>query len=337
MHPKRSSGSLKKVRVRVPWPSDKVFRILSIDGGGMRGIFPVGLLGELEERFLNGRPIGRHFDLIAGTSTGGIIAVGLGAGISASRLLELYVDRGCEIFPPSKQRVISRALRCLHYSYDTEALSSILAEMFGSKKFGESVTRLCIPSFEGQYGEPYIFKTPHHPDFVQDGSQLMSTVATCTSVAPTFFKPLKEHGYIFLDGGVWANNPIMVGLVDVLSCFEIERDQIRILSLGCGDSNFQVSNTQIRLGGILSWLDIIYAAMKLQSHNALGQAGLLIGADKILRISPPNEVAQIALDDCTRAAREIPCTVDPIVDEFGERIYTEFLSDDVRSYTPLTL
>lgn len=325
--PKRSAGSLKGRRVPLPWPHDREFRILSIDGGGVRGLFPAALLKYMEEHFLGGQPIGHHFDLITGTSTGGIIAVALGAEVPASHINRIYTERSCEIFPPWRRSLVMRCLRHLRYSYDNDALVNILKEIFGTKTFGESVTNLCIPAFEGKYGEPYIFKTPHHPDFQLDQSQLMSKVATCTSVAPTFFRPLEDAGYVFVDGGVWANNPIMIGLVDALSCFDVGRNQIKILSLGCGNIPFEVSQSRISLGGILSWRNVIDAAINLQSHNALGQAGLLIGADRILRVSPPPEVGRIDLDDCRRAVSLIPETIDPIIDEYGERIYTQFFSD----------
>src|SRR5580700_7112905 len=96
----RSAGAIPQRRVPQAWPKDRRFRILSIDGGGIRGIFPAAVLAGLERRFTGGRSIANYFDLIAGTSTGGILALGLGAGYNASDLLELYTLRGCEVFPP---------------------------------------------------------------------------------------------------------------------------------------------------------------------------------------------------------------------------------------------
>ena len=103
---KRSSGALDRRRVPLFWPEDRPFRILSIDGGGIRGVYPATFLAGLEQRYLGGESVARYFDLIAGTSTGGILAVGLGAGITAVELRDLYVDRGCEIFPPIKPRAL---------------------------------------------------------------------------------------------------------------------------------------------------------------------------------------------------------------------------------------
>ena len=99
--PRRSAGVLERRRQQLEWPEDSDFRILSIDGGGIRGIFPAAFLAGLEERYLNGSSISRCFDLITGTSTGGVIAIGLGAGLCASELRDLYIERGDEIFPPA--------------------------------------------------------------------------------------------------------------------------------------------------------------------------------------------------------------------------------------------
>ena len=136
--PKRSSGALKHRRVQLPWPEDREFRILAIDGGGIRGIFPATFLAGLEERYLGGVSVSQYFDLIAGTSTGGIIALGLASGLTASELRDLYIERGCDIFPPIRSDVIGSAKRCFwgicqyfKFRYDREALMCILHETFG--------------------------------------------------------------------------------------------------------------------------------------------------------------------------------------------------------------
>ena len=221
------------------------------------------------------------------------------------------------------------------FRYDRKALMRILRDTFGDRRFGEAQSRLCIPSFEGRYGEVYTFKTPHHPDFQKDACEWMTKVAAAAAAAPTFFQPLQDGGYTFVDGGVWANNPIMIALVDVLACFSVPRERVRILSLGCGDEPYVVDHPKIRLGGMLAWRDIIDAAMRLQSLNALGQAGLLIGADKIIRASVPTSEDQIQLDDWTRAVSELPVAAESMVDELGESVSNIFLSEPVSRYEPI--
>lgn len=340
--PKRSSGALVRRRVPLIWPEDRPFRILSIDGGGIRGVYPAAFLAGLERRYLGGESVAQYFDLIAGTSTGGILAVGLGAGITATELRDLYVHRGCEIFPPIRPRTLDGVLRrfrsacqVFKYRYDRKALKGILQETLGDRKFGEALTRLCIPSFDGRYGEVYIFKTPHHPDFRKDGREFMTKVAEATSAAPTFFRPLEDGGYTFVDGGVWANNPIMIGLVDALTCFTVKAEQVRILSLGCGDDPYIVDRRKIVGGGIWAWRDVIFAAMRLQSQNAIGQAGLLIGADRVIRIDVPLTKAKIEMDDWRRAVDELPGAAEAAVDELGPAVAERFLREPAVPYEPI--
>lgn len=339
---KRSSGALKSRRVPLPWPQGRDFRILSIDGGGIRGIFPAAFLAGLEDRYLHGKSVARYFDLIAGTSTGGIIALGLSAGYKASELRDLYIFRGSEIFPPIQSGLFGEAERQIRmisqffkFRFDRKALDRILFEKFGNRKLFEAHTRLCIPSFEGHYGEVYIFKTPHHPDFQKDKKELYTKVAAATSAAPAFFQPLKDGAYTFIDGGVWANNPIMIALVDILTCFSIPRERVSILSLGCGDTHYVVDNRKISRGGFWYWRDIIYAAMKLQSNNALGQAGLLIGANKIVRANPPPTEEKIHLDDWSRAVAKLPGAAEIVLNEIGNKVASEFLSEEAGQYKPM--
>ena len=341
--PKRSSGALDRRRVPLTWPEDRPFRILSIDGGGIRGVFPAVFLAELERRYLGGKSVAHYFDLIAGTSTGGILALGFGAGITAAELRDLYVHRGCEIFPPIRPRVLEGVIRrfqsacqLLKYRYDGKALKGILEETLGDRKFGESGKRLCIPSFDGRYGEVYIFKTPHHPDFRKDARESMTKVAEATSAAPTFFRPLEDGGYTFVDGGVWANNPIMIGLLDALTCFAVRAEHVVILSLGCGDDHYIVDRGKIVGGGIWAWRDVIFAAMRLQSQNAVGQAGLLLGADRIVRIDAPIRGAKMEMDDWRRAVDELPGAAEAAIEKVGSEVAARFLHEPAMPYEPIS-
>ena len=340
--PKRSSGSLRQRRVPLPWPKTRPFRILSIDGGGIRGIFPAAVLAGLEDRFLDGASVARCFDLIAGTSTGGIIALGLAAGLKASELRDLYVRRGCEIFPPLRAGALGvfehrwlKIRRYFRYRYDRDALMRVLEQTLGEREFGSAKSRLCIPSFDGRYGEVYIFKTPHHPDFQRDRKELMTKVAAATGAAPTYYRPLQDGGYTFVDGGVWANNPVMIALVDTLSCFAIPRECISILSLGCGSQPYVVGRAKMAMGGLFAWRDIFSAAMELQSQNALGQARLLIGADRVVRVDVPAMEPPIELDDWSRAAAELPVIAHEVLAGCEVQVAETFLAEGANPYEPM--
>lgn len=331
--PPRSDGILQQRRQPLAWAPGRPFRILSLDGGGIKGIFPAAALAELERIYLGGAPIGDYFELITGVSTGGILALGMGLGIPASELLELYLRRGGEIFPPGARwrRAVRRALRP---AYRRGPLDAALQEVLGGRKLRDSRARLCIPALDGRYGEAYIFKTPHHPDFRQDGDVPMRQAAAATSAAPTYFPLVQRGGYIFADGGVWANNPVMLGLVEALSSFAVRRRDIVILSLGCGDAPFTIGRLKLRFGGLAAWHNIIDAAMRLQSLNALGQAGLLLGRDKITRIVPPERRPPLALDDWPGAARELPGAARQRIAAQGEQIAAVFLTHPAERYEP---
>lgn len=336
--PRRSDGTLQTRRVRQPWPSDRPFRILSIDGGGICGILPAAVLAELEHRYLAGGSVAGHFDMISGTSTGAIIALGLAFGRTAAEIRDVYVERGGNIFPQTSK--LGRLYRFLRRGYRTvynrDHLETELLRIFGEATLGEAKTRLVIPAFEGRHGEPWLFKTPHHPDYKRDRVERAVRVALSSAAAPTYFDALPNNGYMMADGGLWANNPVMNALTDALACFEIDRSQIKILSLGCGETTFRVDSAKAR-GGMLQWRNVISAAMRAQSLNALGQSYLLVGKDNVTRIDAPESPRSIPLDDYTRAREELPAMARSLVEGAGREIARVFLSTPADLYLPCPL
>ena len=337
----RSAGAIPQRRVPQDWPSDRPFRILSIDGGGIRGIFPATILAELERRFTGGYSAASYFDLISGTSTGGILALGLGAGYTATELAELYVDKGGEIFPPRTNGAFGRLKQWYRdqkhyarYRYDRSALERLLKTKFGERLFGESSKRLCIPSFEGKHSEVFVFKTPHHPDYQTDRYQPMVNVALATSAAPSYFRPFEHGGYTLVDGGVWSNNPILLAVIEALTCFNLRRDQIQVLSIGCGDDRYVVSASQIAKGGLWYWKDIIEAAMRLQSLAATNQVRLLLGPPCVVRLDAPAFDPRIRLDDWQRSVTELAPLARNVIKNQGERISAMFLHELAADYIP---
>ncbi|MDR3529295.1 MAG: CBASS cGAMP-activated phospholipase [Rhodopila sp.] len=333
--PRRSDGTLQHRRQVLPWPADRPFRILSIDGGGICGILPSSLLAELETRFLSGNSIVGYFDLIAGTSTGGIIALGLAHGLTAVAIRNFFVDRDDRVFPNPNAlvRLWRKARRFHRHGYDSEALHEELLTVFGETTLGDARTRLCIPSFEGVHGDIWLFKTPHHPDYKKDRFERMVNVALATSAAPTYLRAVPNNGYLMVDGGLWANNPVMNAVTEALSCFDIERHQIQILSLGCGETSFKVDASRAT-GGIVSWRHAIRAAMRAQSLNALGQAGLLVGKENLARIDAPETPDPIGMDDYKRAKTELPAMARSLAEASGHHIEQVFLQEPAQPYEP---
>lgn len=296
------------------------------------------MLAECERRFLNGKSSADYFDLIAGTSTGGIIALGLGYGLRADEVLQIYLEHGAQIFPKrhvlqipfgeSLRKIYQIARNLAVYRYDRGPLERALRSQFGDTLLGSVSKRLNIPTFDG-FNEVTVLKTPHHPDFRLDWQEKVVTAALATSAAPTFFSTYRSGTRHFADGGVWANNPVMVALVDAMTCFDIDRHKIDILSLGCGDQDLKMTNGQIRCGGLFHWQTIIECAMHLQSQSATGQAGLLIGRDRLLRLTSAPTLSPIPLDDFERARDELPTQAKRLVEENAERL--ELFFDTPRS------
>lgn len=330
---RRSSGTQLDRRVQLPWALADL-RILSIDGGGIRGILPAKVLALCEERFTGGRSAGDFFDYIAGTSTGGIIALGLAKGMRASEILDIYMTHGERIFPPRLKfdwmvaRFAQTAWHFLwslvHYKYDRAALAEQVQRTFAGAIIGDAQRRLVIPSFD-EFNEVTLFKTPHHAAYKMDWAQSMVDVALSTAAAPTFFSTYKNGDRQFADGGVWANNPVMTALVDALACYDVNRHSIDILSLGCVEWDFAFNRGQVAHGGLWHWRAIISAAMRLQSQNALGQAGLLVGRDRLLRLDGPAMKSKpIELDDFQRASTELPGMAEKIVADNADRLASFF-------------
>jgi hypothetical protein len=225
--------------------------------------------------------------------------------------------------------------RYVRYIYQQDALARVLHEILGDRLFGSSARRLCVPSFEGRHGEVYIFKTPHHPDFILDWREPMLKVALATSAAPSYYRPLRAGDYTFVDGGVWGNNPVMIALTEALASFDVTREQIRILSLGCGEGLYSVAGSKVNWGGMFQWRDIISAAMRLQSQNAIGQAGLLIGPENLIRIEPAPELGSIELDDWPTAVEQLPPAAVTSLAVVGDHISARLLHCPAAAYSPV--
>ncbi|TCA66479.1 CBASS cGAMP-activated phospholipase [Rhizobium leguminosarum] len=339
--PPRSEGTIQHTRKKQPWPKDRLFRILSIDGGGIRGVFPAAYLAEIEKRFLGGGSIAHHFDMIAGTSTGGIIALGLASGMTAAQVLQIYSERGEIIFP--SPRGLGRVRQLIRFlfrpKHDQSVLKAELLRIFGDKVINEASTRLVVPSFEGAHGEPFIYKTPHHPDYKKDRHKTLTHVGLHTSAAPAYYPAVEADGLIMIDGGVWANNPIMNALVDVLACYDIPRENIRILSIGTGEEALKLKDKQLN-GGVNGWgislgvSPLFKIAAKAQSKNALGQAYLLVGKNNVIRVDVPEHDQLIALDDFRRSLIDLPRAARAQADASGHYIESVFLADKVDPFTP---
>lgn len=248
------------------------FQILSLIGGGIRGAFITAYLDELEQTL--GRPIAESFDLIAGTSTGGIIAAGLALGMPAAQMHDFYVRFGEKIFSPRPKYRAKGWMRLVYplankvflhktgYALDSafrarfcpHALQESFDEGFGDQTLRSvESTRLIIPSFNLTQGMPHIFRSRHLPKGVHDQDVKISDVVIAATAAPTYFPHRQIKGNAFVDGGVWAADPSLLAYAEAnrISQFDhcamengqplCEQRDIHLLSIGTGSAEFSLS------------------------------------------------------------------------------------------------
>lgn len=282
---------------------DKKFNILTIDGGGIRGVFPGKFLADLEnlisEKNLDKKRIYEHFDLICGTSTGGILAISLALGIPANEILDLYLTRAKEIFGAKRQWF----KRLTYYSkYDIENLKINIRDKFRNYFNGNDPrlidvkTAVCVPIYDLLEGRPSVLKSNYHPRFNRDYHIPAYIAALSTAAAPTYFDPVSETYEKIksdsienfsnkIDGGVFANNPTILAIIEAQKAFNVDLKNIQILSIGTGKMKYSDAKDR-KHWGPLYWLNfkrrrIIDLFMQSQSQHVSNLISLLQkGIDK---------------------------------------------------------
>ena len=213
-------------------------KVLAIDGGGIRGIIPAVILAEIQTRL--GMDLFKAFDLIAGTSTGGIIALGIGTACkntgpySPGELLDLYVQNGPAIF---RKNILTPERQLFLPKYGPDALESALEQFFGDAEFRSALTPLLISSYDLQGQIPFFFKS-HKIASDPTYNWQLTDIARATSAAPTFFPPLHltrgAEDYALVDGGVFVNNPSMAAYAEARSLYP-QALAFSVVSVGTGD------------------------------------------------------------------------------------------------------
>lgn len=274
----------------------RMFRILALDGGGLRGAFTAAALAKWDEMIGGdgGNEMVKNFDLVAGTSTGAILAVGLGLGLSSKDLLKFYRSEGPKIFPKN------RALRhWLKSKYESGTLRDRLESVLGTRKLRESCVRLVIPTVRAVHGEAEAITTPHSADRTafRDISAVDAVLAS--SAAPTYFDDAEVAGNIavetYLDGGIWANNPVLPAIAEAVRHLKVPLDRIDVLSVGTMGN--EVDFTESLRKGIAGWApssaDLFFAA---QESAAATLADTFLGLSRHLRVNQQTPTP-IKLDD----------------------------------------
>ncbi len=237
----------------------KISRILSIDGGGIRGIIPATILASIEER--TGKPISQLFDLIAGTSTGGILALGLTkpnpSGKPEFTALEL-----CKLY----ERDIPHIFRhpqswwgnLLRPKYRSAAFKQVLQKSLGDCRLKDALTDVLITCYDIEHRLPYIFKS-RSAKMQNDFDFRIRDVALAASASPTLFYPVRlprssrDRPIYLIDGGVFANNPSITALSEMQSILPDKNNKYFIVSIGTGKSGRPLTNEFINLWGYVHW------------------------------------------------------------------------------------
>ena len=273
-----------------------LFRVLSIDGGGIRGIIPAMALAKIEED--THKQIWELFDLIIGTSTGGILALALTkpadgdpnkAKYSATDIVNMYVENAATIFPcppPPFQR--SDLDFILSARYPLSGIETVMQQYCGDTHLKDTLTEIVVVSYEFELGQAFFFRSQDAKVSPQSSDWPIWEVAVATSAAPLYFPPMQIEApttpkgyYALVDGGVAANNPAMCGLAEAIRRFNQDSGNILVVSLGTGDLKELVVYDQVQAGGLAQWgltpLDMIFdgnsETVDFQVNSVLNQPG----------------------------------------------------------------
>ena len=285
-------------------------RILSIDGGGIRGVIPARLLSHIEVSA--GKPISELFDLIVGTSTGGLIALGLTAPgedgktpkYSAADLVSLYNRERKNIFPNSLWDKLTSLGGIGDEVYDHEGLEGVLEDYFGVLELGQLINNVMVTSYDIRNRKPLFFKN-WHDDFKMIQ---VRHAARATSAAPTYFEPKKINidgkRRVLVDGGIFINSPGVSALAEARRIFPSEEDFF-LLSIGTGEHTRSITHKKAKEWGIAGWakplLSCIFDGV---SDAADYQLQLLLGDERYARIQTTLSVASDDMDDVSRENME---------------------------------
>lgn len=237
--------------------AQKIIKILSIDGGGMRGCIPASILNYIE--YSVGKPITEIFDLIAGTSTGGLIAAILTSPrrYSAKDVLQLYYDEGPNIFQRTWWHRLGAWGNILHSKYPASGIEKVLKQYFGDDRLSQATKPILIPTFDITRHDPIYFKS-EKAKVDKDDDFLLRDVCRCTSAAPLYFPPAQARsvsGNVLLncvDGGVFDNNPTVSAVVEARKMHP--QAQFFVVSLGTGFSDKSINFNKAKGFGAGKWL-----------------------------------------------------------------------------------
>ncbi len=280
------------------------YHVLALSGGGYRALYTATILKEFEQ--VLGRPIASHFDLICGTSAGGLLALGLASEIPASEMKSLFENQGKQIFG-SRDFMLKRLGFLTRAKHSNAGLRSVLEQRFGKTTMGDLKHRVLIPAVNYTTGRGQFFKTPHHTTFELDHRMSLVDVALATSAAPVYFPSVRNERGVFVDGGLVGNAPGLFGLHEVRTFLAPKQDVcVRVLAIGTMTVGATVSGGKDLDQGIVGWgsslFDLVISAQESSVDYMLTQS---LG-DSYFKIDDqvtPQQSGDVkALDDVSEAS-----------------------------------
>lgn len=245
----------------------KKFHVLALSGGGFRGLYTATVLAELEAKLQ--APLAKRFDLVCGTSIGGILALGLAKEIPAADLKNLFINHGRKIFA----RRFNLGGLFMFARHGNRGLKAVLEEQFIADTVGDLSHPVIIPTVNYATGAAKIFKTPHHKLFEVDHKTSLVDVAMATSAAPTYFPLYKTERGTFVDGGLVANAPGLLGLHEAVEYFGVNESDVRVLSIGTMSVGVTIRGNGALDLGFMRWrsqlFDLIVSAQESNIDNML--------------------------------------------------------------------
>lgn len=294
----------------------QTYRILSLSGGGVRGLVTAVWLNRLEQKL--GAPIGQFFDLIAGTSAGSLTACALASGMKTETIVNLYRDRAQEIFPLTAARFGSRFLRFFSQGfdaprYDGKGLESVLRQVFGDRKFGDLQVPTLITSYNLATHEALVFKTMRSDDPTSDTYKRYNhipiwEICKASSSAPVYFPAhvteIEGKSVPLVDGGVVANNPTACAIAEAIRINglqvgdrKIGLEQFVVASFGTGEPTRLISLQDSQTWGALAWVLPLIDVLFDGSADAVDYiARQILDETKYFRFQTPLDKAFDSID-----------------------------------------
>lgn len=286
-------------------------RILSLAGGGYLGLFTAVVLAELEARI--GEPLGRRFDLIAGTSVGGILAIGLAYEIPMARMVEIFMNRGREVFSPrglptgTVGRMLDLSRSVLTPKYTGEALRAELLAVLGERTLADARHRLVVPAVNVSRSLTKVFKTPHGPGSLGDEAVRAVDVAMATCAAPAYFPSIVIGPFLYADGGLFAVAPDQVALHEAEHFMGVRATRIRMLSVGTATAGYRPVSGAGSDDGAVAWLKdgrLLLTLIAVQQQHVQSMMEDRLG-ERYVRIDAPwPSTAGLGIDVATREASQ---------------------------------